>query len=317
MKKACWLGILLLLPTLVSAQPPVTALAYAPNGQSLLVGSQDGTEVYQLPELKRVRRLSLDLPHIHCLAFSPDGQQLAVAGGRPAEFGELILCRWPSGQIQWRRTAHDDVIYDVAWNDQGDQLATASGDQIVMTLEAESGQVQQRLVGHSRPVLAVRFLPGGTQVVSAGIDRSLRVWDTTTASVVRQLDNHTDDIRALARRPGEHGLPMLASIGADHTVRFWQPTIGRLVRFIKLPVEPLSIAWGPSGQYVVVGCIDGHVRTIDHETLDVVADRAVIDGWVYEVATSRDGLSVAAGGSQHHVVQLNIEDVQRPASGAP
>ena len=36
---------------------------------------------------------------------------------------------------------------------------------------------------------------------------------------------------------------MVASASADRTIRIWQPTIGRLVRYVRLEAEPLSIAW--------------------------------------------------------------------------
>ena len=69
------------------------------------------------------------------------------------------------------------------------------------------------------------------------MDQSLRVWDQSSGAIVRVLDNHTDEVRDLAPRPRGEGLPMIASAAADRTVRLWQPTIGRLVRFARLPAD--------------------------------------------------------------------------------
>ena len=74
---------------------------------------------------------------------------------------------------------------------------------------------------------------------------------------VRILDNHTGTIRDLATRPGDHAVPYLASASADKTVRIWQPSIGRLVRFVRLPAEPLAIAWTSDGKRLAASCIDG------------------------------------------------------------
>ena len=48
--------------------------------------------------------------------------------------------------------------------------------------------------------------------------------------------------------------PLIASSGEDNTVRFWQPTIGRLVKFVKLPSVPLDIDWTVDGARVVAAC---------------------------------------------------------------
>ncbi len=306
--------LLLLLTTSVLAQPPVTALAYAPHAQQLLVGSQAGIDVREGPQLEARRRIVLDMPHVHDFAFSPQGQRFAVCGGRPGEYGEVAVCGWPSGEIVWRRIVHDDLVYRVCWNASGSELATASADQRVMTLTSDTGKILQTLQGHTRPVLAVCFLPGPSRLVSAGVDRSLRVWDTAEARTLRQLDNHTDEIRALALRPATEGLPILVTVGADRTVRFWQPTIGRLIRFVKLPATPLSVAWLPNGQHVVVGCVDGHIRLVDFESLSVDADHPAIDGWVYEVAVADNGRWIAAAGSQGELVQIPVADLLGPAA---
>ena len=77
---------------------------------------------------------------------------------------------------------------------------------------------------------------------------------------------------------------MVASISEDRTVRFWQPTIGRMVRFAKLESKPLDIVWLSDGRHVAVSCEDGHVRLIDPATVQVAADIPVFSSWAYCIA---------------------------------
>jgi len=104
--------------------PGITALASAPDGSGWLLGSQAGV-VFRTPDDARERPIPTGLDHIHALAFSPDGSTLAVAGGSPGEFGTVELLSWPAGDLLGRLGGHEDVVYNVAWIDGGEALATA------------------------------------------------------------------------------------------------------------------------------------------------------------------------------------------------
>jgi WD40 repeat protein len=287
---ACLCGLALL------AAPPFTAIAFTSEG-TVLAGSQAGVEEFSWPALKPLRRLPIEMGQVHDLRFAPDGELLAVAGGRPGETGEVELLAWPSGEPMRRLADHGDLVYGVAWRSDGGRLATASWDGIVRIVNLGGGPAVT-LQGHSRGVRAVSFLPGDAMVVTASADQSLRVWNAAAGELVRVLDNHTGPVHDLALRPDDDGgLPMAASAGADGTLRLWQPTIGRLVRFARLPSEPLSVAWLPGGERLLVSCRDGKARLIDAATAEMIAELPVIDGWAYSAAVSPDGRSAAIGGA--------------------
>jgi WD40 repeat protein len=294
------------MPAETYGQPPITALAFAPDGTEVVCGSQLGIEVRSWPSLQVTRQIDTNLGHVHDVAFSPGGDLLLAAGGAPSEQGRVEVFSWPGGELLYDAVDHEDIVYAVSWAADGSEFATAAGDEVVALWSAEAER-RRTLSGHSRRVLAVAYLAKAELLVSAGVDQSLRVWDRSTGELVRTLDNHTDVVRDLAVRPGDHALAMIASAGADRTLRFWQPEIGRLVRFARLPGEPLAIAWTGGGERLVVACTDGHMRVIDPDTLEIVLDQLAVEGWAYEVAVAPDGRAAAVAGSGGQIRRLELD----------
>jgi WD40 repeat protein len=282
-----------------AAAPPVTAAAFTPDGEHVLVGSQAGIEVRSWPDLTVTGRLQTELSHVHDLAFAPDGRSVLAAGGSPAASGIVEVRSWPDAKLVRRVADHADLVYRVAWAPDGSRWATASADHTCRVHAADSGKLVVKYEGHSRPVLAVAFLPDGKAVVSAGVDQSLQVWAADTGKPVRTLDNHVGPINDLAVRPGTRAdaPPVVVSVGDDRTVRVWQPAVGRLVRFTRLPSKPLAVAWSPAGDRLLVGSADGRLRALDPDTLEVVGEKAGPGGRLFTLAPHpKRGRELLAGG---------------------
>ena len=285
--------------------PPVTVIRFAPDGQSCVAGSQAGLVQYAWPSLTRLRHFDVDVENIHDMRFSPDGAVLAVSGGIPAVEGRVAFFEWPSGVSVHLSSDHDDAIMGIAWRNN-QQFASAGLDRRLLTCRFADGfGVIRQFNGHSRGVTTVTWIE--SLLVSAGIDQSLRVWDTRTGQVVRTLNNHTQRVNQLARRPGKHALPMVASASDDRTVRFWQPTIGRLVRFVKLSSVPLDLAWLPTGATLVVATADGYIHAVDPDTARLMISRMAVDGRAYSIAAAPDGRHVAVGGRHGQIRCVRLE----------
>jgi len=280
----------------VSAAPPITAAAFTPDGQQVVIGSQAGIEIRKWPDLNEAARIDTDLANIHDLTFSPDGEKLLIAGGSPAERGVVDIVTWPERKLVHRIDEHADVVYRVAWSPAGNALATASGDSTCQIYEAATGNRIARYEGHSRAVLVLAFLPDGNSIVSAGVDQALQLWDSNTGKQLRSLDNHLAAVNDLAVRPTSNrdAPPIVATCSDDRTLRFWQPTIGRLMRFARLPSPSRCLAWSSDGKQVLAGCDDGLVRCLDFETLEVMALDGNLGGRIHVLLRSQEK-SLAAG----------------------
>ncbi len=278
------------------AEPPITSLALAPDAHSLVVGSQAGVQIRALPSLEIQRTFIPQFANVHALAFSPDNQRIAVAGGDPADAGAVEILSWPKLESLQFLTGHDDSVMAIEWLSDN-KVASASLDQRVIVWDVSNGEQLRVLQGHSRGITSLAYVQDHGVLVSGGIDQSLRVWRIETGELLNSLTIHTQPVNGLATRPTLEGLPMIASCSDDRTVRFWQPTIGRMVRFVRLPARPLCMRWLSDGARIAAGCDDGRVYLVNPDTVKVTDEHTIRDsGWIYALSsTSADKL--ISGGS--------------------
>ncbi len=286
-----------------TVMPPITALAFSHDGKSVVACSQAGLHVYDWPTLNLQRTIAVQARNIHDLAFSPDGDRLAVGGGNPATTGIIEIFSWSDGKSLRVLSEHRDSVTAVAWRDTS-SLASASLDRDIMLWDLRTGTPTQRFKGHSRGVSSLCFLNDKETLVSTGVDQNVRVWNLATGELIRSLNNHTLPAHDLALRPNETGLPMVASVSDDRTVRLWQPTIGRMVKFARLKEAPLNVAWLNGGSRIVAACADGAVRLVDPDSVEVTGEIHALNGWAYSLAVHPTDGSIVVGGLNAQVRRI-------------
>jgi WD40 repeat protein len=291
---------------LIAKEPAITAVTFADNGSTVVACSQSGIHVYDWPNLRPIKTIKSNLRNIHDVEVGPSGDLIAVAGGTPSEDGAIEVYSWPAGELAHRIGDHEDSVMSFHWKDDL-TLVSASLDTRIKVWSPKSREPISVLNGHSRGVTALAMLDA-TTIVSAGIDQSLRVWDLNSATLAHSLSIHTGSIHDLALRPGDHTLAMVASASQDKSIRLWQPKIGRMVRFARLDSVPLAIEWFHDGSRIVASCDDGHIRVIDPETVEVVDDIAVMDGWAYAIAVHPTDQSVVVAGSRGRISRIVFND---------
>ena len=305
--KTCLLLCLLFAEVASAAGPPITAVTFAPDGKFVVTASQAGIHVFSWPGLKRQRIIKTSASNLHCVAFSPSGKQLAVGGGNPSEDGSVEIFSWPAAKSLTTFQDHDDSVRSITWQDDSQLLSASIDRQIKLWNLGKKDKAILTLKGHSRSVNAICLLEESKTLISTGTDQSLRVWDLASGKLTRSLSQHTKSIHALALRPAEDGLPMVASAAGDRTIRFWQPTIGRMVRYIRLDVEPLDIAWLADGSQIVAACVDGRIRVIDADEVKVTQTLPAIKGWAYALAVHPTDGSVVVAGADGQVQRIELK----------
>lgn len=289
---------------------------------AIVAASESQLLVYDIDSLQLQRTVESKLEKIHDLALSPDGSLLAVAGGSPADVGAIELRQCPSLRLIHEVRVGTDVAITARWSADGSQLIAPLADGKLAIVSRE-GKLLHSIDAHNGAALAADWIAASgadaaptLQIVSAGRDQSIKLWDAATAKQHRTLDQHTGEVRALVllkndRKPAENqpARPAeVASISADKTVRLWQPTIGRLVRFVKLSSSPLAICQLGTSDRVAIGCDDGSVAVVDLRTAKIVATHSAIKGPIFALGEISGSKMIVAGSSG----ALKVLDLSSP-----
>jgi WD40 repeat protein len=162
-----------LMTTLNEFSYAVTSAAWAPNGESFMIGSQDAPLGLCLWNLQgeKVYGWTEDHPRVHDLAISPDGHRLVVLLKNRILVYDFAtrekLCEW----------ALDDVeLTSVNISQDSRHMLISMNDNKIRVMDIDTGDVVQTFTGHSQVTYIIRSSFGGANenfVVSGSEGMSL------------------------------------------------------------------------------------------------------------------------------------------------
>lgn len=191
-----------------------------------------------------------------CLAFSPDGQTLAVQDGESVTFcGES-----PPKPLALQGLT--DRILGIAFSPDGRRLACASEhDRAPAELtvwDIATGQKVFGLRAHAQIVHHLTFSPDGGFLAATGSDDGkVTVWQAGTGGEVRTLPGCS---KMVFSQDGH----LLAGLTAETTVVIWDVLTGQELRTCsEHSCEVTAMAFDSGGKRLVTGSKDGSVKVWD------------------------------------------------------
>jgi WD40 repeat protein/predicted Ser/Thr protein kinase len=186
------------------------------------------------------------------LAFSPDGNWLAVAGNR----GSVRI--WSTNDWKEPRTlpCGSEGVAWVGFAPDSSRLATAQGGQVRLW-DVRIGESAGTLGSvEESPILAGVFIPGGNRLATGSRDHIIRLWDLGTGKVTGRFIGHQDRVTALALSPDGK---TLASGSWDRTVRLWSMADASAVATLEGHAGKVqALAFSPDGQVLASGSDAGN-----------------------------------------------------------
>jgi WD40 repeat protein/serine/threonine protein kinase len=184
----------------------VAAVALSPDGRLLATAAMSDFKdnprrepaeilLWEMNSGRQLRRLPTEAIFVSSLAFSPDGNRLAVALVRPAGDGqvhnapaEIDVWDLTSDQIVTRLSGGAGLIPNIAFDPEGNLLAAAYYQEAAIRVFdlATGDQRFRRDLGS--PATSVTFNPrDGRRLAGIGYDGLVRLWDSESGQIVLTL----------------------------------------------------------------------------------------------------------------------------------
>ncbi|MEA2057829.1 MAG: WD40 repeat domain-containing protein, partial [Actinomycetota bacterium] len=276
----------------------VTAMAYAPGGNTLVVAEDDG-EAYVFPGNAR-SPIALDTE----ADLIADAEFLSFAFAEAEGSEVLAVSGHLNGSVK---------LWDI------DE-------------EAGSGSLRADLTRHNDEVRSVAVSPDGTSILSGGWDGDIISWSSAAHAKhgVTTSDAHEDWIMDVTF-VGEDST--LASVSRDGTVSLWDADeSGELTQRGSLDVRddgeflfPLSIDASPGGDMIAVGFVrfvgeeedeEGGVLVYDTDSSVETAQLVGPEGAAVSVTFSPDGRLLAAAFSDGPILVWRVGTLDGPPAFA-
>jgi WD40 repeat protein len=262
----------------------VSAVAWSPDGRTLLLDTDDGVRLW---DVKR-RKVSGRLDEANdvgdgAVAWSPDGRVIAGAHGEYAASGErtvrVRLWDAESGRTRSLMDGRFQYLWRLAWSRDGRTLAATGS-------EGSKGKVLVWVDNRLKPASfevsdrarALAWSPDGQELAAGG-----RIWDTKSESMRFAVDEKKSEaLEALAWSPDGS---RLAFADPDGSVLLWEKRSGEFQVTLQGQTGAIgSVAWSPDGMTLASGTSDGHTWLWDRGSGQV---RAILEGHSGDVWTLR------------------------------
>jgi len=283
----------------------VYALAWAPDGKSLVAGGELGAlrywDVNDQASLRVYRGVAQTIGSV---TLTKDGKQalLSTYGGyaylRDTSTGLLLNFFGDSGTVA------------AAISPDGHLIALGGSDGAITLIELNADRTQKSartFSGHTDLITSINFSTDNGSLVTASNDGTARVWRVADAQSV-VLKGHTSRVLNAVFSPD--GKSVLTG-SDDNTARLWESASGKSIRIlIGFDGSVDGTAFSPDGKQVAAASEEG-TNVFDAESGKELWKVSYPQGkHPNAVAFSPDGKRLAAGGTDR---DLNVYDA---ASGA-
>jgi WD40 repeat protein len=284
---------------LTNPEGTVTQLGISADGARIAsAGSDKNVKVWNVADGKVAATLAVSGP-VHSLAFSPNGQRVAVGLVEGKEFPIRVYDVALGREVQMLAD-HTAPVTSLGFQGDNRTLVTAGLDKTARLLDVPALSV---LAGHSGGPTLVQYHNTGTQLLTAGADKTIKIWDLTKNAVLKTFGPLADPIRSVTYSKDYTQI----AAAAGKIVKVWNIADSKELATLSHPADALSLAFNQDKTRIATGCADKQTRLWEVATGRELQFFAQSDP-VEAVTVAPSGVVVSAAGKQ---IQLETPSIQR------
>jgi eukaryotic-like serine/threonine-protein kinase len=289
--------------TLPEQSGEIWSLAIHPKEQKIAWGGQGNPAKVWDVKTHQVTASSDGLRDIvFCVAWHPDGQRIAIAGGNGDQFTVEV---WNTQNGQKYSLPFGLEYVATAFSNDGRYLVTGRGNGKVQVWDARDGREIGVLGTHFGVVRGVAFSPEaeGRYLVSANVDGSVKLWDATQLGEIEK----TGPQKPLRTFPGHSpGICLnvafspdgkrIAIADTEYTVKIWEVETGKELATLRgHSGDVYTVAFSPDGRWAASAGEDSTVKVWDSHTGKLIRSFRGHTGLVNSLAFTSDGQRLVSG----------------------
>ncbi len=213
-----------------------------------------------------------------------------------------------SSRIREVLSGHKSSVQDLAFDPEGERLASASLDGTVIVWNALSGKKLLTLTGHKAAIYGVAFSPDGKLLATGHVDGKAIVHDLSSGQIVLTLNGHTAAVHDLVFSPDGF---RLVTVDSDGKAAVWEVPSGRELRTLTAHTTAINcVAFSPDGKRLATAGREGMVKVWDALSGKELRAFTSHTAAVYSLAFSPDGARLATAGADWKTKLWNLNSGQ-------
>jgi WD40 repeat protein len=173
-----------LIRTYTGHDNPVNGLEWIDQDTIASGSNNNDIKIWSISTGTTARTISTGI-EVYCLKLLPNGVYLASCLGN----GQINIYDKNSWAfIRTLSSGHTSSIYDLALTNNGNLLASSSGDKNVFIWDLTRNTLRFILTGHGSPVYGLKMI--SNEILASGsADKSIKIWDITNDKLIRTMTN--------------------------------------------------------------------------------------------------------------------------------